>query len=847
MVQSVEYVISIKPLLLLTLLGWLITGGSYADEVPDNKPVEDTSLSEPLDPKDSQLFAIESTPNELPLGEFSTLPDQPVADPFNLPNSTAAASLGGNHEVLHPDVAFVLSTYLESDSVLVAHWQIAEGHYLYRDQFSFTLTGGGVLGEPQLPTGIMKEDLKYGSIAVYEHNVTIKLPLQEHQGLDNLTLIIRYQGCAEARLCYPPIEKTIVIDLPETATLSATPAVAEPAANQTDSQPQLPTSKETTDSKSWFITGWRDMTRWLGLDHNKPKFLDPEQAFIFSTAFPNAEQLILRWHIAEGYYLYRNKLKFTLQSPGQLGTPQLPPSVVQTDKVLGEVEVYQQPVLEITIPIQVAELPTITLQVEYQGCAIAGLCYPPIKKVIQLTLGQNYTTSQPKSADLTLNQDSVVSEQDRLAHILASANVFYTIILFFGLGILLSFTPCVFPMIPILSGIIVGQGVRVTTSRAFLMSLIYVLAMAVTYAIVGVLTGLLGENLQAIFQQFWVLVAFALVFIALALSMFGFYELQMPSALQTHFTKLSNRQQGGTLIGVAIMGILSALIVGPCVAAPLMGALIYIGQTGDAVLGGFALFFMSLGMGIPLIIVGSSAGHWLPRAGEWMEVIKAIFGVMLLAIAIWMLDRVVPAQITMLLTATLLIVSAVYMGALDSIKIGVSGWRRLWKGLGIILLVYGILLLIGAASGPVNLLQPLQHLSLNQGKPNANDNTTSLTTFKPIKGLDELIAELAAATEQNQPVMLDFYADWCISCKEMEHLTFADTKVQQLLTHFVLLQADVTSNDAQDKALYKHFGIYGPPAILFFDQTGQEQRAYRIVGFKPADQFSQHLKQVLQP
>ena len=274
--------------------------------------------------------------------------------------------------------------------------------------------------------------------------------------------------------------------------------------------------------------------------------------------------------------------------------------------------------------------------------------------------------------------------------------------------------------------------------------------------------------------------------------------------------------------------------------------LIYIGQTGNALLGGLSLFSMSLGMGVPLIIVGISAGHWLPKAGEWMEIIRAIFGVMLLAIAIWMLDRVVPPIITMLLTASLLIISGVYMGALDSIKIGVSGWLRLWKGLGIILLVYGILLLIGVASGNTQLLQPLQHLQLNQTLV-SNPNEITPTAFQPIKGLAGLTAELTTATQQSKPVMLDFYADWCISCKEMEHFTFADPEVQQLLSHFVLLRADVTPNDEQDKALYKNFGIYGPPAILFFDSHGQEQRAYRVIGFMPAKQFRQHLKQLLQP
>jgi thiol:disulfide interchange protein DsbD len=319
--------------------------------------------------------------------------------------------------------------------------------------------------------------------------------------------------------------------------------------------------------------------------------------------------------------------------------------------------------------------------------------------------------------------------------------------------------------------------------------------------------------------------------------MFGLYELQLPVAIQTKLSLLSNRQQGGNLIGVTIMGILSALIVGPCVAAPLAGALIYIGQTGDALLGGLALFALGLGMGMPLIVIGTSAGHLLPKKGNWMEATKAVFGVLLLATAIWMVARILPAQVTMLLWASLLIISAVYMGALDNLSVGVSGWRKLWKGVGLILLIYGVLLMIGAARGNINILQPLQTLGVNSSE------VTPTLPFKSIKGLSELEHEIAAA--QPKPVMLDFYADWCISCKEMEQFTLTETQVQKLLSNFVLLRTDVTANDDQDKALYKQFGIYGPPAILFFSTTGQEQRAYRVIGFMPAVQFRTHLEKVL--
>jgi len=561
------------------------------------------------------------------------------------------------------------------------------------------------------------------------------------------------------------------------------------------------------------------------------EFLPHEQAFVFYADTRNPDNLILQWQIADGYYLYQHKFKFSIKGEGALGKPQMPPAVTKTDAVYGDTLVYQQPLLEIIIPLEQNEK-TEAIIVEYQGCADAGLCYPPITQVV------NLSTSQP--TEIQEKSTAPIAEQDRIAESLVKDNIFYVLIAFFGFGLLLSLTPCVFPMIPILSSLIVGQGEQVTTQKSLVISVIYVLAMAVTYAIAGVIAGLVGENLQATFQNQWVLISFSLVFIILSLSMFGFYELQIPSTLQTKLSKISHRQESGTFTGVAIMGVLSALIVGPCIAAPLAGALIYIGKTGDALLGGLALFSMSLGMGVLLIMVGVSAGHLLPKAGTWMNVVKSVFGVLLLAVAIWMLDRVLSTQISMMLWASLLIISAIYMNALDTLKISASGWHKLWKGLGIILLTYGILLIIGAASGRGTLLRPLQGIG---SAVSATSQKTHL--FKQIKGLEGFNRELTAA--QGRYVMLDFYADWCVSCVEMEQFTFTDSGVQTLMSKAVLLQADVTANDAQDKELYKHFGIFGPPAILFFTPDGQEKTAYRVVGFMPADEFRQHLTQVFQP
>jgi thiol:disulfide interchange protein DsbD len=397
-------------------------------------------------------------------------------------------------------------------------------------------------------------------------------------------------------------------------------------------------------------------------------------------------------------------------------------------------------------------------------------------------------------------------------------------------------------MVPILSGIIAGEGDRITTGRALTLSLVYVLAMAVTYTLAGVLAGMFGQNLQATFQNPWVIGAFVGIFVLLALSMFGFYELQLPSSWQTKLTEQSNRQQGGRLGGVAIMGFLSALIVGPCVAPPLAAALIFIGETGSPALGGAALFSMSLGMGVPLILFGVSAGKLLPRAGMWMNAVKAVFGVGLLALGIWMLERIVPGNVIMVLWGLLAIGCAVYLGALERIPEGASGWARLWKALGVSLLLFGALQFIGAASGGSYWLRPLEHLSLGSGAPASAERVA----FQRIKSVDDLDAAVAQANSRGLPAMLDFYADWCVECIRMERNTFPDAGVQAALERLQPLKADVTANDDVDQALMRRYGIIGPPAILFFNRQGEEMEAYRLVGYFTPEEFAAHLQRVIE-
>ena len=579
-----------------------------------------------------------------------------------------------------------------------------------------------------------------------------------------------------------------------------------------------------------------------GFGGGADEILEPDQAFILSTT-SEAGQVIASWEIADGHYLYRDKIKIIADTDSKFSTGELQVAEgeLKHDEYFGDIYVFHHQAQAI-LPITSIEngVKAVNFKVKYQGCSeISGICYPPITK--EVTLKLNPISSA--AAAQTANKSRLpISEQDRIAESLKSGSSWFIILSFFGFGLLLAFTPCVFPMIPILSGIIIGQGDKISTRSAFTLSVIYVLAMAVTYTVAGVAAGVFGENIQAAFQNPWILGSFAAVFVLLSLSMFGFYELQMPSAIQSKLTEYSNKQQGGTYVGVAIMGFLSALIVGPCVAAPLAGALIYIGQTGDAVLGGLALFALSMGMGAPLIAIGTSAGKLLPRAGGWMDVIKAIFGVMLLGVAIWMLERIIPATVGILLWAILFIVSSIYMGALEGLKAESTGWNRLWKGLGLILFAYGMLLLVGASAGSKDMFQPLKGLAMASGYSAQNQQHLQFTQIKGLAGLNQ---QLAMAEKQQKPVMLDFYADWCVSCKEMEKYTFNDPTVQANLKNTLLLQADVTDNDELDKELYKHFGIIGPPAIIFYDPKGNEQKNYRVVGYMPAEKFGPHIQQAL--
>lgn len=596
----------------------------------------------------------------------------------------------------------------------------------------------------------------------------------------------------------------------------------------------------------WFV--WLVASLWLsvGWVQAEEDFLDPDAAFSVKVEVSGSE-VIARWAVAKGYYLYQERIALELVSGNvTLGKLVLPTAYKKNDPNFGDVLVYKQ---DFVGRAPITGSGEFSLLVKYQGCADAGLCYPPQKQTIPLIALDPSTSAVSAVAQMTTEAsasfdaqaNAELSETDQIASMLSGGNVWLIVAAFFGIGLLLAFTPCVFPMIPILSSIIVGQGEGLTTRRAFVLSLVYVLAMASTYTIAGVLAGLFGANLQAAFQNPWVLSVFSILFVALAISMFGFFELQLPASLQAKLADVSNKQAGGTLAGVAIMGLLSALIVGPCVAPPLAGALIYIGQTGDALLGGLALFALSMGMGVPLLLVGTAAGKFMPRAGGWMDNVKAVFGVSLLAVAIWMLSRILPDALVLLLWAGLAIASAVYLGALS---VATTGWQKLWKSLGLMLLLWGVFLLVAMASGGSSALKPLAHWVHTA----SNGGTTSSEghqAFTKIQNIAELRQALDTAKAQNKAVMVDFYADWCVSCKEMESFTFTDPSVTQKMKQLVLLQVDVTDNTDAHKALLKSFGLVGPPAIIFYDTTGQEVRPLRVVGFMKAVTFSQQLQKLM--
>ncbi|MEE8339483.1 MAG: protein-disulfide reductase DsbD [Xanthomonadales bacterium] len=737
-------------------------------------------------------------------------------------------------EVRDFEDVFVISAQAPGRDRVEVSWKIEDEYFLYNNKFlQFTSASDGVvLGEPQLPPGEIKFDNLLGEdVEKYHGELTVTLPLVSvAPGVEAVQLRVQSQGCWEDVLCYPPTTQVLLVSLP----------------------PDLAAAGPLTGLVEDPLAGLGEADS--GFDLFNEQALPPDEAFVYESIGVSADTALVRFTIQPGYYLYRDKFDFRIIGDDGfvIRDVALPDGVIKDDPEFGSVPVYYG---QIEIPVRfnrpAGPTANLTLEADFQGCRDGEICYPPMSRAVTFempaateAIGKLVTGARKVStvnADVTAPAaETPVNEQDRLAFYLTD-NPTKAIFAFFIAGLLLAFTPCVFPMVPILSGIIAGQGDSLTALKAFWLSLVYVLAMAVTYTIAGVLAGLFGQNLQAAFQNPWIISGFVLIFIALALSMFGFYELQLPGRLQTRLTEASNRQQGGRLWGVAVMGFLSALIVGPCVAPPLMAALIVIGESGDALLGGTALFALSMGMGVPLILFGVSAGKLVPRAGAWMDAVKAAFGVGMLAVAIWLLERILAGGLIMLLWGMLFIACGIYLGAMERIKAGASGWKRLWKSLGVVLLVLGSLEIIGAAAGGDYWMKPLERFAASPGGSSAGEQVE----FRQIKSLQDLEKELMQAGSGGQGAMLDFYADWCVECIRMEKNTFKDAGVQAQLGRLRLLQADVTANDDIDQELMRKFGIIGPPAILFFNRQGEEMRAYRLVGYFTPEKFESHLQKVV--
>src|SRR5688572_21857579 len=720
-------------------------------------------------------------------------------------------------DYLNPEQAFTYKASADPQSVTV-EWTVTPGYYLYKKRMGLEAASPGVtVGESTYPKGEIHSDEFFGEQEIFRGTFKVSAPLSGAKPGDTVALKLKWQGCADAGLCYPPSVWDASVTIPGAAATATTADKLFARAEKAQAEEE--------------------------------DYLDPDVAFVLTGESKPNNTVQLNWRIHEGYYLYKQRISLQPAAAGQsVGAVVLPKGESHHDEYFGEQEVYRGS-LDATFSLPPSSGKAVDVNVVYQGCADAGLCYSPITKKVTIGADGNITVASAEgsmalpaaassaSTDATsTDPDCQPSEQDSLALKIKNGNLFLVLLGFFGTGLLLAFTPCVLPMVPILSGIIAGSGENVTTRRSFMLSLAYVLGMAFTYTAAGIAAGAIGQgfNLQATFNQPWIVTLFSLLFVVLAASMLGLFTIEMPGFIQTRLSSKSNEQQAGTYLGVGVMGSLSALIVSACVAPPLIAVLTVISQTGDVVRGGAALFVMSMGMGTPLLLVGASAGKLLPRAGAWMDTVKNLFGVLFLAVAAWMLSRIVPGWLSMIFWAVpALVLAWVFWRT----RTRTAGGRALSRGLAVAASLYGVVLLAGSALGSSNPLAPIPQLAAQQ---------THLQ-FKRIKNLADLEREVAAASQSGRSVMLDFYADWCVSCKEMEHYTFTDKAVQDALANTTLLQADVTKNDDDDQALLRHFGIFGPPTIAFYGADGAERRNFRVVGFMKAAEFAAVVRQAVAP
>lgn len=719
-----------------------------------------------------------------------------------------------------PEDVFRYAIFDAGDAIEI-DWAVEDGAYMYRDAFDFASGDPAVvLGAAELPAGETHSDEFLGEQVIYRGAFFVRIPYSvEGKKPDVLPLTIESRGCLDSGFCYAP--QTWV----ETVSLEPARAAGKLAAAGAAN------------------AGFGALSAAAA-----PDFPPPDEVFFPDLYVVDGNTIEVGFRILPGYYLYKDKIAVRVLSEDvRAGALELPKGKLKTDEFFGEQEVYyDEAVGRLSLARGSAQPLDLDIELTYQGCADAGLCYLPQTKTLSVALPEAVTVTELGAVDMESAPGSApdipVSEQARLAKVITGSSIWVAIGVFFLAGLALSLTPCVLPMVPILSGIIAGEGDNVSPVRGFTLALSYVMGMALVYTAAGVAAAAAGLQLQAMFNQPWVLVLFAGLFVLLALGMFGLYDLQMPSAIQSRLAAASGNQKSGTMIGAFVMGALSALVVTACVAPALIAALTVMAQSGDMVRGGLALFAMSLGMGAPLLLVGAAQGKFLPKSGPWMVAIKGAFGFMMLGLAIWMLSRILPGTLTMILWAVLILIAGVFMGGMTTLTADAGVTRKLGKGFGLLAIFYGLVLFLGALAGGTNPLKPLASVNLGGGSAGSAEQHLE---FRRVKSVADLDRELVTAAASGKSAMLDFYADWCVACIEMEEYTFNQPEVQAALGNTVALQADVTKNDAEDQALLERFGVFGPPTIIFFDKDGRQREGYEVVGFMKAEDFASHVLQAV--
>ena len=719
---------------------------------------------------------------------------------------TASVFALGDEDILRPEAAYRYAVTNTGDALEI-DWVIEDGYYLYRQKMSYeSNTPGIVFGEAEMPTGENHEDEFFGAQEIYRGRFFVRLPYTvKGEPPTSMELVLKSQGCADIGICYPPQTWT------EPVRLSARNAAA--------------------DDRSDKLVFGNAFGSSLG------DFLPVDDAFKPMVIPLDGNTVEVSIQVAPGYYLYKDKISARIESDRvQLGNLDLPVGEMKNDEYFGDMEVYHNDVFA-NLPLVRAtpEAMDLDIDLNYQGCANDGICYPPTTRTLNITLP---TATAVSALAAISDRAPPVSRQSRLERVITGSSIWITVGVFFAAGLGLAFTPCVLPMVPILSGIIAGEGENVSSTRGFMLALTYVMGMALVYTAAGVAAAAAGLQLQATFNQPWVVTLFSGLFVILALGMFGMFELQMPSAIQSRLASISGNQKAGTAVGAFIMGALSALIVTACVAPALIAALTVMAKSGDMVRGGTALFAMSLGMGAPLLLVGAAQGKLLPQAGPWMVAIRNAFGFMMLGLAVWLMSRVLPGTVTLALWGVLIFMAGVYLGGLTTLTPQSASTQKLGKGFGVLAMMYGAVLLLGSLAGGDSMLKPLSGISMGGERVTQEEHGLEFQRIKTVGDLDQALAD---ASSRGKTTMLDFYADWCVSCIEMEHYTFTDSTVQEALSSTILLQADVTANDDEDQALLKRFDVFGPPTIIFFGKDGRQRNGYEVVGYMKAKDFVSHV------